>query len=287
MLKIAISCEMEYMGKPQMERSFCNMDYVNYVREAGYSPFIVCVGMDVDEIADSMDGLLLSGGKDVSPLLYGEDLGWNGAKKCNIVRDVFERDLYRAFIQRGKPVFGICRGFQLLTIFTAGKHLTMDQDINKLKTVTQMHQQSEVEIAGDNPVHVIECRGVLEKLVGKQLQVNSFHHQGFVMNNKTTGGAWIRQCEEVFCWARSRETAFILEAFGIFVTNDDGDEIKVAGVQYHPERMMRREQDKEKHLKLFQYTMGTLECEWAPSPPTMPTTATTRFTTRHHHPLQK
>ncbi len=279
-MKIAVSCEMDHLGKPQMTRSVCNMDYIEYTIAAGYNPFIVCVGMNVEDIADSMDGLLLTGGKDISPLLYGEDLGWNGAQKCNITRDVFERDLYEAFIRQGKPVFGICRGFQLIVLFTAGEFIKMSQDINTLKTVTLLHQQSSAEIVGDNPVHLIECRGVLKKLVGETLSVNSFHHQGFVLANKTQDTSWIRQCEDIFCWARSREVALILEAFGIFVTNDNGHEVKVSGVQYHPERLMRRETDRDNHLKLFQYTMGTLECEYEHIAPaithgTTPTHATT------------
>jgi gamma-glutamyl-gamma-aminobutyrate hydrolase PuuD len=254
------------------------MDYIEFVRIAGYMPFMVCVGMDVDEIANSMDGLLLTGGKDISPYMYGEDLGWNGATKCNLRRDLFERDLYDAFVARGKPVFGICRGFQLIVIFAAGDKLPMSQDINKLKTVTQLHQQSSAEITGDNPVHSIECRGVLRKLIGNELLgVNSFHHQGFVLAGKTTDSSWLRQNEDIFCWARSRDTALILEAFGMFVEDEDGNDVKVAGVQYHPERMMRREEDREHHLKLFQYTMGTLECEWAASPPQI-----TGTTVTHH-----
>ena len=119
---------------------------------------------------------------------------------------------------------------------------------------------------------MIECRGVLRKMVGEFLPVNSFHHQGFVMSGKTTDMSWIRQCEDIFAWARSRDNAYLLEAFGMSVYNDDEEEVRVAGVQYHPERMMRREKNRESHLKLFQYTMGTLECDWTPEIPTIPTT---------------
>jgi len=262
-MKIAISTEMDYLGNPQMCRSILNQDYMDFVKIAGYSPYIVCVGMDVHTIAADMDGLLLSGGKDVSPLMYGEDLGWNGAQKCNLVRDTFEHNLYNAFLAVGKPVFGICRGFQLVALFSNDRlSKVFEQDINKLKSVTQLHQQGSADITGDNPVHTIECRGVMEKLVGKKLDVNSFHHQGFVMGSTTADHGWIRQCEDIFCWARSRESARVLEAFGMMV-----DGIRVAGVQYHPERMMRRATDRSKHLALFQYTMGTLECDWEPSPP--------------------
>jgi gamma-glutamyl-gamma-aminobutyrate hydrolase PuuD len=258
---------MDFMGNAQRRRSICNQDYVDFVKYAGCAPYIVCEGMDIEAVADDMDGLLLSGGKDISPLMYGEDLGWNGATKCNIVRDIFERDLYNAFIKRDKPVFGICRGFQLITLLcTKELRGKFEQNINKthLKSVTQMHQQGEVDIPGETPVHLIECRGVLEKLVGKVLPVNSFHHQGFILAHSTSNmNGWIHQCEDIFAWARSREPARILEAFGMNV-----NETRVAGVQYHPERMLRRKKDRKKHVALFQYTMDMLDCDWEPSPPT-------------------
>jgi len=256
-MRIAISCEMDYLANPQMRRSLCNQDYVDFVKIAGCSPYIVCEGMDIASIVDDMDGLLLSGGKDISPLLYGEDLEWNGARKCNIYRDTFERDLYYGFIDAGKPVFGICRGFQIIGLMAHEELRPLfRQDINKMKTVSQLHQQD--EIVGDNPVHLIEVRGVLEKLIGsKVLAVNSFHHQGFALQQTTSDmNGWIHQDESIFCWARSREQARILEAFGMYV-----DGVRVAGVQYHPERMMRREKDRDKHLALFKYTMGLLDVE--------------------------
>lgn len=263
-MKIAISCEMDFMSNAQMRRSICNQDYVDFVKLSGYKPYIVCEGMDVAAIAGDMDGLLLSGGKDLSPLLFGEDLEWNGARKCNLVRDLFERDLYNAFLAQEKPIFGICRGFQLIGVLSNTELIQyFEQDVNKLKSVTQMHQQGEVDIAGENPVHIMECRGILEKLCGKELPINSFHHQGFVLSNSTNDitNGWIHQCEEIFGWGRSRESARILEAFGIKVNG-----VKVAGVQYHPERMLRREKDRSKHIAFFQYTMGTLDCEPDPEP---------------------
>lgn len=267
MMKIAVTTEMEYMSNPQAQRVLCNKDYVEYVKYAGYSPYVVCEGMDVEEVASQMDGLLLTGGKDINPILVGKDLEWNGATKCNLTRDLFEKDLYDAFLNKGKPIFGICRGFQLVVLFVASERFALEQDVNKHKAVTLMHQQGEVDIPGDNPVHIIECRGIMQKLCGEQLQVNSFHHQGFFASGKTYDGAWLRQNEDIFCWARSREQAYILEAFGINIHNQNGDEVRVCGVQYHPERMMRREQGRDKHLALFQYTMGTLECEYIPETP--------------------
>ena len=261
-MRIAISTEMDYMSNPQSQRSICNSDYIEFVLAGGYSPYVVCVGMDVEAIAEDMDGLLLSGGKDLNPTLWGGDLEWNGAKKCNIVRDCFERELYDAFIKNGKPVFGICRGFQLIVILSSGDKFSLEQDINKLKDIKLMHQQGDIEITGDNPVHTIECRGVMKELIGDNLAVNSFHHQGFMMMNNTHDAAWIRQSEQILWWARSREPAFLLEAFGRKVCSLNGVVTIVGGVQYHPERMLRRDVDREKHLALFKYTMNNVVTDY-------------------------
>ncbi len=261
MKRIAVTCEMEYMGKPQMTRAMCNMDYVNFVVAAGASPFIVCPEMDVEAIADSMDGLLLSGGKDINPLLYGEDLDYQGATNCNIVRDVFEKQLYYAFLRRAKPIFGICRGFQLIGIFNG---FTLLQEINKYKDVTIAHSQGGKEITGDNPVHKMTNRGILRQLMGKVIPINSFHHQGFMMKGKTRKGDWIREDDSVLGWSRSNEEAKMLEAIMLTLpSHEDGpNNTLVGGVQYHPERMLRSGIRIEEHLAPFQYVMGLLDDDW-------------------------
>lgn len=259
-MKIAVTAEMEFLGKPQMERHYINEDYLEYVRCAAMYPFAVTVGMEVDSVADTMDGLLLTGGKDIHPMLYNEDLEWNGAQKCNLTRDLFERKLYRAFLRRGKPIFGICRGFQLIGIL-AGE-LSLIQDINPYKEVTITHNQGgdRPGIMGDNPVHVMVNRGLIRTLLGREvIPVNSFHHQGFMMMGKTDPAGWLQQTEDVLGWSRSKDKAKILEAIVMRVASipDGTPDTLVGGVQYHPERMMRRDNDdKVRHLKLFRCVMG-------------------------------
>ena len=65
--------------------------------------------------AAALDGLVLQGGSDVAPQSYGEtplDPRWAG----DAARDRYEIALVRAFVDAGKPVFGICRGLQLLNV---------------------------------------------------------------------------------------------------------------------------------------------------------------------------
>ena len=78
------------------------------------------------DYVDELDGLVLQGGADVSPLTYGETPirpEWTGDR----VRDLYEIDLLQEFASRGKPVLGICRGLQLINVAFGG---TLYQDIS-------------------------------------------------------------------------------------------------------------------------------------------------------------
>ena len=91
------------------------------------------------DYAAALDGLVLQGGNDVAPQSYGETPlhdDWHGDR----VRDRYEIDLIRAFVAAGKPVFGICRGLQLLNVAYGG---TLLQDIN-----TQHPQAREHRVLG-------------------------------------------------------------------------------------------------------------------------------------------
>ena len=71
--------------------------------------------IDLDHYAEALDGLVLQGGNDVAPESYGETPlhpDWHGDR----VRDLYEMELVQAFVKAGKPVFGICRGLQLLNV---------------------------------------------------------------------------------------------------------------------------------------------------------------------------
>ena len=87
--------------------------------------FMIPVNTKVREYAHALDGLVLQGGADISPLAYGEQPRkpeWSG----DAVRDRFEISLVKAFAAAGKPVLGICRGAQLINVALGG---SLDQDI--------------------------------------------------------------------------------------------------------------------------------------------------------------
>jgi len=130
--------------------------------------------IDFDYYAAKLDGLLLQGGNDVAPESYGEAPlrpAWRGDK----VRDRYEITLIQAFMDAGKPVFGICRGLQLLNVMFGG---TLFQDISTQRPDARMH----VDRAQNEKL----CHDV-ELVAGTRLaamyperrtaRVNSIHHQ--------------------------------------------------------------------------------------------------------------
>lgn len=124
----------------------------------------------VKEALDS-DGLLLAGGADIDPALYGRQR----TQKCgkpDPVRDLAEPMILKAFFNTGKPILGICRGMQMVNVCFGG---TLTQDIRK------MQQEKHFDILRKNyGSHLVkldshsQLAAVLDRDVAS---VNSLHHQ--------------------------------------------------------------------------------------------------------------
>ena len=96
-----------------------NQNYAENIRRAGGIPILAVNNDCAEEYADLADGLLLSGGKDVEPKLYGQE------KMFDFVitdpqRDDLEYKIIKAFVDRKKPIWGICRGIQILNVYFGG-----------------------------------------------------------------------------------------------------------------------------------------------------------------------
>ena len=128
-----------------------------------------------DDYAQWLDGLVLHGGSDVWPGSYGEtplQERWNGDRN----RDEYEIALVRAFANAGKPVFGICRGLQLINVAFGG---TLYQDIPTQRPQALVHRDA---VAYDLHFHdlAVEPGSRLDALLADQTsrKINSVHHQG-------------------------------------------------------------------------------------------------------------
>ena len=142
-----------------------NQNYADNIRRVGGIPLLAVNNGCAEEYADLADGLLLSGGKDVAPALYGEELKYDFVI-TDPLRDDLEWKLIKAFVDRKKPIFGICRGVQVLNAYFGG---TLYQDIPD-------------ELGGEHAKGVchpvtLKKDSILGRLFGESLEINSYHHQ--------------------------------------------------------------------------------------------------------------
>ena len=186
-------------------------DYIKSIRMAGGCPVILSATNDPELIAqyiDSIDGFLCPGGGDIAPHLYGED-PVRGMSHFNMDQDVFEIQMIKGCVAAKKPVFGICRGMQLMNVALGG---TLIQDLPA--PVLPFHVNN-----AQDQIHPIRAQegSLLHQLYGPVFSVNSRHHQ--VVDQLGEGLLAI-------AWA---EAGF---PEGLVHTS-----LPLLGIQFHPERL--------------------------------------------------
>lgn len=178
----------------------------NYAEAVSSLGCIAVVSLDLS-LASDCDGLLLAGGGDLNPALYNQQN--TSSSWIDDQRDADEVALIKMFYEAGKPIMGICRGFQLLNVYFGG---TMIQDIEN----HHIHTRGMDE---DDKVHSIkvikDC--YLSELYGKEFNVNSSHHQALDK---------VADMFEVLAYSEDG----IVEA----IVNEEKN---IYAVQFHPERM--------------------------------------------------
>ena len=149
--------------------------YLEGLRQAGCLPVILPLTKEpkeIDQILSLVDGILLTGGQDVSPALYGEAPTFAG-EICEM-RDAMEEQLLKKAMVLDKPMLGICRGIQFLNVALGG---SLYQDIPRQHPSSVEHHQS---LPYDQPSHEVALvqGSPLQSLLGQEkLLVNSYHHQ--------------------------------------------------------------------------------------------------------------
>lgn len=168
------------------------------------------------ELVHLLDGLVLQGGIDICPETYGQSLldpAWAG----DAIRDRYELELLKTFIEAGKPVLGVCRGAQLINVFFGG---TLVQDIPSLWRGACIHQDTR---RYDRLMHEVrfEPDSSLARCYGDTAQgshrVTSIHHQCVDRLGEGLVVEAVCPSDGVIEAIRHRESAFVM------------------GVQWHPE----------------------------------------------------
>lgn len=167
----------------------------------------------VADYAERLDGLVLQGGADIDPAIYGETRAPETGT-TDPVRDRFELDLLHAFAAAGKPVLGICRGMQLINVAYGG---TLHQDLSTCGAAAFSHQRMELYDEHRHTVRFGEGSWLRQLYAGtQQLSVNSIHHQGV----KQLGHGLIADA-----WSED----------GVVECVRDPARQFIVGVQWHPE----------------------------------------------------
>lgn len=155
-----------------------NQRYVRAVQQAGGIPVLIPPG-DVDcslALFEQTRGLLLTGGADVDPARYGAEASPK-LGGLDPERDELEFARVRQAVERGLPVFGICRGHEVINAALGG---TLYQDVPSEYERSLLHASPD-RLAGDHVAHTIRPEGgtrLASILGGDERGVNSFHHQG-------------------------------------------------------------------------------------------------------------
>ncbi len=195
-----------------------NHAYCRAISEAGGVPIILPnTGIEgaPSSILSRLDGLLLSGGYDVAPRVFGEET-LNDTVEVDGLRDESELPMVRAAVEEGIPLLAICRGIQALNVALGG---TLIQDIPAQFDTPIRHSQKEPRSEATHDIRITPG-SKLESIVGERaMDVNSFHHQAL----KDVG-------EGLVVTARASD--------GIIEAVESPSAKFLVGVQFHPEEMV-------------------------------------------------
>lgn len=150
-------------------------DYVESVKRAGGEPILLKNSDNPADVLARVDGVLLTGGADVDPALYGQDL--HERTEVDSTRDRFEVPLARGALAGDTPLFAICRGVQVLNVAAGG---TLVQDLPSQAPSDLRHS---IEVPKNHLAHTvrIEPASRLAEAMGdapvEACSVNSRHHQ--------------------------------------------------------------------------------------------------------------
>lgn len=205
------------------ERAYVNSAYLRAVEQAGGIPVLLPPQLSAsarDTLWRRLDGLVLTGGGDIEPGRFGEA----AHPKTTLVsgdRDALELELVDRALRDDVPLFGICRGLQVLNVALGG---SLHQHIPDAVGDRVQHSQTDKRHVATHPVKLLAEGTRLGRILGtSELAVNSFHHQAL----KRLG----RGLREV-AWAPDQ----VIEA----VEHEDERRFVVA-VQWHPEDLVEHD----------------------------------------------
>ena len=180
----------------------------------------------IDDIVKILDGLLLSGGGDIHPSFFGQKIEkalQKSKKYLKIIkeRDRFEIELLKRAKDKNVPVFGICRGHQVINVAFGG---TLHQDLSFLNLKTIEHStKGKIKYKKKHSVEIKKGTKLFSIIKKKKVEVNTNHHQ--VIKDIAPG---------FIASARSRD--------GVIEALESLEDDFLLSVQWHPEMSIKEKQ---------------------------------------------
>ena len=213
------------------DRIFLNHAYLDAIRHFGGMPLVIPAEATEEERAyllSQCDGLLLTGGDDIDPGLYGEEI-LNSTVVPAPVRDVGEPRLLAMATQRQMPMLGICRGMQIMNVYFGG---SLYQDIPAQLPHCQGHSMEKPDHRTCHDCYVTPNSPLAAWTGCETIQVNSHHHQS--VKDVAPGFAIMGHCSD-----------------GILEAMWKPDAAFVCAVQWHPEKIWDIEESSAQIFEAF------------------------------------
>jgi gamma-glutamyl-gamma-aminobutyrate hydrolase PuuD len=237
MIKPIIGITSSYDGgkrkdsiRKNRETYYLNRSYVLAVEAGGGIPIIIPPIEDlarVDSILKNIDGLLLTGGNDIKPEVYGAKKVHPKTDTLEWLRQDYELKLTKRALKLDIPILAICLGNQMLNVAAGG---TLIQDISSQVKTSIIHSQKENRNVLTHWVAIDKPSKLFKILKKNKVQSNSFHHQA--IDRVAPGFKVVARTEDGIIEAiESIDTKFRL------------------GIQWHPEELIKY----QLHLQLFKY----------------------------------
>lgn len=229
---IGIECSSVQGELAAAPRAMLNVRFTQAIEKCGGVPFIIPprLGPDsLDALLDTMDGLLLSGGPDIPPHIFGQE-PHPLTKPLSDTRAVNAIHLIRGAVERKRPILGICFGVQAINVALGG---TLLQDIHTAPHDARVkHKYYFSPDFTDHPITIEPGSCIADVMGGVNQSVNSCHHQSI-----DQPGAGLR--------------ISAIAPDGIVEAIESTNGARILGVQWHPEYLT----DRPEQLALFQWVV--------------------------------
>lgn len=194
--------------------------YINYLEKLGIKLLIIPNSTESVNYYFNrfpIEGMILSGGNDVDPELYGGVRGKNSS--LTIARDNTEKKMLEIAVEKKMSLLGICRGMQIINVFFGGK-------------LIDLNENEEIHPVKEHLIEIINSKA--EEILGKNSIINSYHNFGITKELLSPKLKAFAICSD----------QKVIE--GIY-----HPDLPIVGIQWHPERFSPDSEFNEKLVRMF------------------------------------